>query len=302
MRLESLYWSAIIGFSYQIIHIEIVLKIRKYFKLSSFDITVLKQLLEFSIPLSVGSILFFFLNSYNRLMIESNLGLEVNGYFAIAGKFSLIITFLTSAFTMAWQDYSFAPQDEKERNIRFSNGIEMYYKFLIVSGAIFVFLIAFIFPLLVNQQYKDAYPLIAFSIGVTLFSAIGDFITQTFLALKKTKLILFSSIAVTLLCLLLIPFLLKHYGANGINFGLLIAYFLNVIFRLVYLQVKCDFSVNYFYYIVLLVYFLLACFVFNKQDHIYNGIGLLFSLGLLFWMFRKELQQVFIKIKHIRNR
>jgi O-antigen/teichoic acid export membrane protein len=114
MKLDSLFWSAIIGFLYQIIHMEIKLKLRNHIQISLFDFKLLKKLILFSLPISVGSILFYFLNSYNRLIIETKIGLEANGFYAIASKFSLMITFLTSAFTMAWQDYSFSLNQESE--------------------------------------------------------------------------------------------------------------------------------------------------------------------------------------------
>jgi len=302
MKLESMYWSAIFGFSYQILHIELAINIRKFIRLSAFDSQLLKQLLAFSFPLSVGSILYFFLNSYNRMIIESNMGLAVNGYFAIAAKFSLMITFITSAFTMAWQDYSFAPREDHDRKEVYSKGIDMYYKFLILGGALFVFVIAFVFPYLINDQYKDAYPLIALSIGVTLFSAIGDFLTQTFMALKKTRLILYSSLAITVICLILIPTSIQYLGVNGINLALILTYFLNMIFRLIYLHRVCQFRVNYSMYFGLLFYFIGVSWVFDLKIPLYNLFGFIATLLLMLFFFRGEVNTILIKFKMVRQK
>lgn len=300
MRMESLFYSAIFGFLYQVVHVELSLKIRKYIRLSSFDWKVLKQLLVFSIPLSVGSILYFFLNSYNRFMIENDLGLEANGYFAIAGKFTLFITFLTSAFTMAWQDLSFAPQDEEGRNQRFARGIDLYYKFLMLSGSLLVFFVSFVFPYLIDDQYKDSYTIIALSIGVTLMSSTGDFITQTFLALKKTQIILYTSLAITLLGVVLVPLCVNRLGINGINMALMIVYFLNVVFRLGYLKRAFQFKIDFISVVGFLCYFLFVCWVFEFQNPLYNLIGLIVTGILCFLVFRKEVNQILVKFKVIR--
>lgn len=301
MKIESLFYSAIAGFLYQVIHVELYLKLRKHIRISAFSWKMLKKLILFSIPLSVGSILYFFLNSYNRYIIEENLGLIANGYFAIAGKFTLFISFLTSAFTMAWQDYSFAPQDAENRNERFTKGIDLYFKFLVLGGSFLVFLVALVFPYMIDEQYSQTYAIIALSIGVTLLSAIGDFITQTFLALKKTRIILISSMVITVLGIVLVPIFIRFNGINGINIALMIVYFLNILFRLLYLNSRFEFRIDILYKTIFILYFVLVCWIYEMRNPMYNLIGLLLSGVIFILAFRVELNQLLVKLKLIRQ-
>ena len=257
-----------------------------------FDFQLFKKLILFSLPISVGSILFYFLNSYNRLIIETKIGLEANGFYAIASKFSLMITFLTSAFTMAWRDYSFSLNPKSENRELFTKGIDLYYKFLILGGSIFILIIPFIFNYLIDSKYSESYGLIALCVGVTLFSSIGDFLTQTFLALKKTKWIIYTSFFVTIFCVIFTPIFVNSFGVNGINFTLIIAYFINFLLRLLYLKKSLKYNFNFQLYFGLIIYFFLVCYIYNINMPLLHLSCLLITLILFFYFFKPELKSI----------
>lgn len=290
--IESLFISTIIALLYQILHIELVVKIRQYIAFKFFDFNILKKLLFFSFPLSAGSIMYFFLNYYNRLIIENEIGLAGNGYFAIAGKFGLILMFLTSAFTMAWQDYSFTGALSNDKIKTFSTGIQSYNKFLIHAGVILIFVIHFGFDLLIDKQYSSAYQIVSLSIGVNILAASGNFISQTFLALKKPKILLYSSLMVTLLNVAIVGVSVQMFGINGVNVSLMICYFINIMIRMIFLDKKFQFDVNYLQFIFLTLYFLLACLVYSTNDYYYNAIGLIISVFIAIYFFKGEIRLV----------
>lgn len=299
LGIESLFLSTILGFFYQVVHIELAVKLRRYFVPGNFDRETLKRLLMFSFPLSVGSILYFFLNYYNRMLIETEIGLSANGYFAIAGKFGLVLMFLTSAFTMAWQDFSFSNDRGENRNVEFSSGIHRYYQFLILSGSVLIFSVHFVFDYLVDPQYKAAYTVVALCIGVNILSATGDFITQTFLALNKSRFILYSSVLATALNVIIAGFSIRQFGINGVNIALIVAYFINVIVRMLYLDRRFGFSVNYGMFLLLIGYFAAVCWIYQTNNSLYNGLGLVIAIAISAFLFRNEVRTIVKKLMGI---
>lgn len=299
MGIESMYLSTIIGTAYQIVHILIVVKIHQYVSFNNFDFRIFKGILFFSLPLSVGSILYFFLNYYNRLIIESKLGLSANGHFAIAGKFGMIIMFLTSAFTMAWQDFSFSREEHSERLKTFSLGIHKYNQFLMLTGPVLIFTIHFCFDIFIDNQYRNAYNVTSLAIGVTILAAVGDFITQTLLALKKSMIILYSSIFITGLNIAIIGYAADQFGLIGINSSLIAVYFINILVRLLYLQKIFGMEVRYIQFLWLIGYFVLACIIYVSNNWFMNLCGLIVSVILIIYFFHKE---AMILVRKILNR
>jgi O-antigen/teichoic acid export membrane protein len=217
------------------------------------------------------------------------MGLAVNGFYAIASKFSLMITFLTSAFTMAWQDYSFSVNNDNGNRELFTKGIDLFYKFLILGGSMFILVIPYFFNYVIDSKYSESYNLIALCIGVTLFSSVGDFLSQTFLALKKTNLIIYTSFFITIFCVIFSPIFVNLFGVNGVNFTLIIAYFFNFLWRLLYLKKSFKYNFNFILYFALMIYFFLVCYIYKVNVPLINLSSLIITLLLFYYFFRQEI-------------
>tara|TARA_R110000764_G_scaffold149357_3_gene237085 strand:+ start:1131 stop:2531 length:1401 start_codon:yes stop_codon:yes gene_type:complete len=289
LGIVSLFLAGIIGILIQLIFLEWTIKLRSKLSIRLIDFKLFKELIYFTLPLSIGSILFFFLIYYNKTVIENELGLSANGYYAIAGKFTVAIAFLTSAFTMAWQDMSFSMGQSSSEFEKLAKGIKYYMIFLIFGGSIIIYLVQFIFPFIIDNNYIDSYQIISLSILVTIIAALGDFISQTLLAIKESRIILYTSIGATLLNLIIIKYLVIRYGVNGVNISLTLVYSLSLIVRLIYLKNKFNFKLNFLLFPSLLVYILITCVVYATKNSSYSFIGLILSTIMLLFILRKEI-------------
>ncbi|KAA3401689.1 oligosaccharide flippase family protein, partial [Akkermansia muciniphila] len=104
MRLESLYIAMILGLVVQIIILETKVKLIKNVSLKQLDSSMIGSMIRFSLPLSLNSACFWFLSSYNRIGISNILGLSMNGIYSVSGKFAVVMTLVSTCFTMAWQE------------------------------------------------------------------------------------------------------------------------------------------------------------------------------------------------------
>lgn len=298
MTLISLFLSNILGFLVQIIYLEFKIKLLKRISFRLLDTNLLKELILFSVPLCLGSILYYFLLNYNKIIIEQILGLNANGIYAISSKFTLIILFITSAATLAWQDLSFSIDYYKTNNLNTAKIIEKYMKIVLSSCGVIIFLIHFIFPHVINKQYFESYSIIPLCIIVAVLASIGNFISQTLGAIKKTKIILYSSLISTIYNVIFLNFFIKNYGLNGVSMNLIITYLIIIFIRIFYLKYNHNIKINSLVLPFSLVFLFLSSYIFIINKMIYNVIGLIISISALSYFVLPDLLKIVSKLKN----
>ena len=298
MGLESLFIASILGLIVQIIVIEYQTKFINIISFKYLDFKMLYQLIQFSFPISLGSILYFFLMYYSKVILEQELGLAANGFFAIASKFTIVIVFLTSAFTMAWQDLSFSMGEHQSNFQKYEKAITLYTKVIVGGSGIIILALHFIFPIMIDAKYDASYSLIPLSIIAVVLSAIGNFISQTLGAIKKTKIIVISSIISTIFNVLFVKYFIHRYGINGLNFSLIITFLINIMLRFYYLHFNLKIKIQFYVLPLLLVYLYFIMLIYDTRDTIYTVAGLLISSIVFILLIKKEFAAVFKKIKY----
>ena len=81
MDYSALFIASCIGYLANIICIVAGLREPGVFSLKHFDKKVFKELLRFSLPLCLNSVAYWFLTSYNRVVVADKLGDAANGYY-----------------------------------------------------------------------------------------------------------------------------------------------------------------------------------------------------------------------------
>lgn len=266
MGLNSLFIAAILGLSSQIIFIELRIALRKRLYFHYLEANKIKALLKFSFPLCVGSLLYYLINFYDKQVLESMVGLEANGFYAMASKFTMAIVFITGAFTMAWQDISFMRGDDQSNYEYFTRVCDMYIKVVFIGSGVLICILFFVFPIIVDAKYEASYLLLPLSIIATVLATTGNFISQTLGALKKTNVILYSSIFSTLFNIVFAHYFISSYGANGVNILLIITFLLNLLYRMIYLKFIYKMNFNIFLMAILLFFLLLITKAFYDKN------------------------------------
>ena len=239
--------------------------------------------------------LYFFLIYYSKIVLEKKIGLSANGFLAIASKFTIVIVFLTSAFTMAWQDLSFSMGDDQSNYKKYESAIKLYTIVLLAGSGVVLFALHFIFPIMIDKKYDISYEIIPLSILAVVLSAIGNFISQTLGALKKTQIIVVSSIISTVFNILFVGFFIDKFGINGLNIALICTFLINIIIRFGYLKIKLKMKVQPFIIPSLLVYLLFIIYVYLTRSALYNFIGLLLSGFVFVFLLKTEFYQIIKK-------
>lgn len=231
---EFLYLSSCLGFITSIIinsassHFFISLK--KEF----FDRYLVKTMLKYALPLSLNSIAYWFLTSYNKVVITNTLSNADNGLYAIASKFGLMLTIFTQCFQLAWQELSFskAKVEQNEKSEFFSRAINEYINFLSVGIALLLPFIWIAFPVFVDVQYSAAKSIIPFYMIATLTSVISTFLGSVFSTLKKTKYIFSTTLVGSIFNVIVIHLTISFLGIQAASVALFVGFLTNCIMRI----------------------------------------------------------------------
>ena len=187
MGVYGLLYSIVIANFITSIIVFIKLKFFKYVDLKKFNKKQMKEMLKYSLPLVPSNLSWYIISLSDRLMLTGMSGTAVNGIYSVANKFPYILNTVFSYFHTAWKES--AAKIVKEKNFKKSfNSIFLDTKKLLFAGM--VCLIAgtpFVFSLLIDSAYQEAYmfiPLLALS---TYFSCLSNFYGGIFAAYKNTK-------------------------------------------------------------------------------------------------------------------
>ena len=219
-RLEALYLGVIVGFICQIIVIEHQIKLTKNITLKMFDQRIFRNMLKFALPLSLNSASFWFLNNYNHIAITNQLGLSATGVYTIAGKFSAILTLVSTCFSMAWQELAYARGKDTNRAILYNEAANYYLKFLSAGLLLVIPIISKMFPFLIKASYSEAYTLVPLHLLATCASIFSSFLGNIFGAEKKTGVVMFSTIIAAAVNVFLLNLLIRYLGIQAANIAL----------------------------------------------------------------------------------
>ena len=192
---------------------------------------VARDIIRYTLPLMPGSLCWWLTGSSDRLFISHFLGLDVNGVYAVAIRFTGIIYTLAIIFYQAWQETAILQYHSPDRNRFFSKMLNSYIFLLSLIFIGYIFALKVNYSWLVAQEYRESlnfiYPL-GLSAVVFAVAAFFDMGYQCALDTKRTlpAIVLAAIVNVTLNFLLIRPL-----GVYGVIVTQLITYLVLVTYR-----------------------------------------------------------------------
>lgn len=294
---SALYISACIGYIIQIVILNSQVKIFKRDFLKNFDKALTKKLLLYSLPLAINSAAYWFLTSYSRVIISTKLGIHENGLYAVAGKFPAALSIVTVCFTLAWQEMAYEKGDADSNSGEFySKASNLYLKFLGMGTLALIPLIYILFPFMVDVKYSEAADIIPMYMLATVTSIYSSFLSSIFGALKLTNIIFTSTLAGSLINVLLLHLLINPFGLPVVNIALFVGFLINDIIRLFVLNKQIELKIDFNFLILFAVGMLLTSYIYINFGIMQNLIVMLIIFIIVLFMFREFLTRT---IKYI---
>jgi len=245
-------------------------KIYSYISIKQFKKEILKKLCKYSAPLIPNALSWLVFGSADRVIVSAILGVGTNGILAAAHKFSTIYITIYNIFNMTWTESASLHINDKDNSEFFSKITNKVYAiFSCICFGLIAFM-PFIFPVMINEAYKDAYYQIPILMLGSLANVGVGLISVVYIAKKKTREVAKTSIisAIINICVNLI--LIKFIGLYAASISTLVAYASLLVYRYIdmkkYINLKFDkkllFS-NAIMIIVLLMGYYINNFILN---------------------------------------
>ena len=198
------------------LYLFIKLKLYKYFNKKLIDKKLIKSMVKYSAPLVPNSLSWWIVSVSDRSIISVVLGAASNGIYAISNKFPTLLSSVFAIFNMSWCESATLHINSEDRDEFFSDICNTVVKLFSSLGVGMIACMPFVFPLLINSSYNEAFiyiPILAvgvvFNVGVSLYSSI-------YIAKKMTKQVASTSVMGAIINIVVNVLLIKFIVGKSI--------------------------------------------------------------------------------------
>ena len=270
---------------YLFIRLKLLSKIN--FKLK--DTKLLKEMYKYSIPLVPNGISWWIVNVSDRTIISFILGSGANGLYAISNKFPTIISSLTGIFNLSWAESAALHINSKDRDEFFSDVFNTIMKLFTALGLGMIACMPFVFPLLINTKYNDAFNYIPYLVLGSVFNVAICLYSQVYLAKKLSKQVATTAILGAVINIVINVIFIKTIGLYAAAVSTAISYFVMMIYRHIDLKKYVNIKISKGFITNTIIMFSYSIFLYYQKDMILNIINLVVVVSYAYLINRKFL-------------
>ena len=305
MGIQGYILAYIISYLFTIIACLIRGNILSILKEIDFDKVLFKKMIKYSLILIPNSLMWWIMNSLDRVMITNMIDVSANGIYAISSKIPAILITFTTIFNQAWM-FSAVKEKDNEDKDKYTSDIFDYLATIVITVSTFLILV--IKPLLsiyVGKSFFTAWyytpPLL---IG-TVFLTLGTFLSNEYTAHKDSMGFLKSSTIGAIINLILNYVLIIKMGAMGAAIATCISYITVFTFRVYdtkkYVHINYC-KVKYIYGLIALLSTTILIYIDNMKAYIVAVLVFLIILIINREVWINIIKSIFNIIKKVGNK
>ena len=257
------------------LYLFIRLKLYKYIDFKLVDKKLIKDMYKYSLPLVPNGISWWIVNISDRTIISFILGAGANGLYAISNKFPTVISSLTGVFNLSWSESAALHIDSEDRDEFFTDITNTVIKLFTALGIGMIACMPFVFPIMVNKQYADAYNYIPFLVLATVFNVVICLYSQVYLAKKLSKQVATTAIMGAIINIIINVLLIKPLGIYAAALSTTISYFVMMVYRHIDLKKYINIKIETSLIIKTIIMFSISIFVYYINNMWLNIINLI---------------------------
>lgn len=293
-KVDGYFISLILSNIISIIYLTFKCDIFKTINKSKFDLSLLKIMLSFSIPLILNAVSWWIVNSSDRIMLNIIVDAAAVGIYSVSAKIPSIITNITSIFNQAWMISSIKEYDDNRDSKFYLQTFEGYHFILIVLSALFIIFIKIFMMIYVSRSFYESWKYIPLLMMGSIFYSYANFFGAVYMSAKKNMNIMLTTLLAAIVNIILNFILIPLSGIMGAVIATFISYGIVGIYRLIGVKSIISFNLNY------KKVFLELALVFAESITIMiGGLYYILSLLILFILlfdFRTEIYNLVIKL------
>lgn len=129
---EAMFLALICGFLVQDIILFFWLKLWRYLSIKNFSFSVLKDIIKFSWPFGISTLLYYLSNGFVSLLIGLYISTSAVAIYSVAMKFMSVIVLAAGIFSMSWTDIIYAVDDEQQRRSLIEHWADRFCRFFCI--------------------------------------------------------------------------------------------------------------------------------------------------------------------------
>lgn len=200
------------------------------------DTNVCRNLLTYSLPLVFNQVSSWAINYSDRIIIMHFWGMAQNGIYAIANKISNVTITFFGMYNMAWTESVVRCIQETDSDDYINRLFELTFKVYLILIIGIINLLPFIFPLMVDVEYREAYYHIPILLTAMFFSGMAATIGSIYLAYNKTKNVSITTTFAGICNVILHCALLDFCGLYAASISTLVSFAFLFIYRFIYVR------------------------------------------------------------------
>lgn len=299
MGAEGMLLSIIIANFVTFTYLNLSMRIYKYFNFKKIKKSLTKNMLKYSIPLIPNGISWWIVYASDRTIISGFLGVAANGIYAVSNKFSSIFIGVFNVFLLSWTESTSLHINDTDRDIFFSNTMNNVFKLFAVFCMIIITAIPLVFNVFIDSKYIEAYYYIPILMVAMLFNIIGGLNSGIYIAKKKTKQIMNTSLISAIINILINVLLIRRIGLYAAAISTLIAYAIMAIYRSFDLKKYINIKWNKKEIIKISVILIFISISYYINNIYLNIIGLVLVLIYSIKVYKTYVIKLYYKIKSV---
>lgn len=208
-------------------------KLYRYISPKAFDKKMLREMLNYCVPLIPNSLSWWISNSSDKYLLTFICGVSVTGIYSVSQKIPTLFATIATIFMGAWNISAVEDFGSEESKKFFSNVYRGYMalNLVLVSGIICV--TKLLAELLFAKDFFAGWRFVPILVIASMFHGISGFLGSIYTSARKTKMLFVSTLIAALINVVSNALLIPCFGGYGAAIATLFSYFVIWLIRLV---------------------------------------------------------------------
>ena len=218
--------------------------VREVIRDYKFDIKLTKAMAAYSVVLIPNTFMWWIMNSSDRVMVTSIIGVAANGIYAVSYKLPSLVSTMTGIFNQAWS-YSAIREDGAEDENEYNNMV--FNRLISIVMLLSIALLTIVKPFLslyVGMDYYSAWKYTPFLIIGSAYLTLATFMATSYTVHKDSFGYLFSATFGAVLNIVLNFLLIPIIHVYGAAFATCISYIAVFAFRLIHTKKYIKYNIK----------------------------------------------------------
>lgn len=207
------------------------LKIYRYMHLSMFNKDLLRELLHYSLPLVPSALSWWVVNASDRIIVSKILGLNATGLLSVANKFPSVYASMYNILNLTWIESATLYMYKEGGNEYFNEMLNTLIKLFTAAFLAIVAVMPFLFPVMVNSNFHDAYYQVPIYMLGSVFNSVVGLISVVYTVGKKTNKIAKTTVMAGIINLIVHLGLIWSIGLYAASISTAVAYGVMAVYR-----------------------------------------------------------------------